>query len=219
MTTYSTSNMFKVLADDEEDVYEEFEHLKPYNLVIDNKWWMLSPSPVAQLIKERFSCWYIGKLTQREINAIKEEMDRAENDLDTYRDKIYDNKCELVKSLKEQKRLCKENSECEKKLDAHISVCDGIDGAGKYKCEKNYISYDCQFKENGRCSHHYQIERIEERLDEYQYTTGEYNSKYLELLVLYERALAVKENRLEEYEQQIEDEYDDWNFEFGQRMM
>ena len=218
MTTYNTSNMFKVLADDEEDVYEEFEHLKPYNLVIDNKWWMLSPSPVAQLIKERFSCWYTGKLTLGEINAIKEEMDKAKNDLDTYRDEIYDNKCELVKSLKEQKRLCEGNSDCKKKLDVHISVCDGIDGTGKYKCEKNYISYDCQFKENGRCSHHYEIEHIEETLGEYEYNISEYAASYYDLEISYERALARKENRLEEYEQQMDEEYEDWNFEFGQRI-
>jgi hypothetical protein len=159
MINYNTLNIFKVLADAEEDIYEEFEHITPYNLLNNNKWFLLAPSPVAQLIKERFSYWYTGKLTLGEINAIKEEMNKAKNDLDAYRDEIYDNKYELIKSLKEQKRLCDRNSECEKNLDAHISIC-----GGKYKCTKDFIAYECQFKENGRCSHYYKIERIEETL-------------------------------------------------------
>ena len=43
-----------------------------------------------------------------------------------------------------------------------------------------------------------------------------YNLAYVDLQVSYERALALKENRLEEYERQMED---DWDFEVHQRMM
>jgi len=55
-------------------------------------------------------------------------------------------------------------------------------------------------------------------LEDYQYVIDEYYSSYLELENSYERALAVKENRLDEYEQQIEDDYEEWNFNMGQRM-
>lgn len=218
MLNYATVNMFKVLADDEEDVYDGFEDVVPYNIVGDGKWISLTQSPVGKLINERFSSWYSGKLLWREINDIKAEMDEAKNKLETYRDEIYDNKCELLDSLREQHRLCNSSDKCVQKLDSHLKICGGIDGNGKYKCEKDYVSYDCQFRENGRCSHYYEIERIEEQLGNYQYDIDEYNSSYIDLQVVYERALAVKENRLKEYQEQIEDEYDDWNFEVGQRM-
>lgn len=213
MSKYATANMFKVLSDN-----DDFEDVAPYNLVDDGKWFMLDPSPIGQLIRQRFDWRYDGKLMWREINVIKADMDEAKNKLEEYRDKIYDNKCELVTSLREQQRLCKSSDKCFKKLDEHLKICGGIDGNGKYKCDENYISYDCQFKENGRCKHYYEIERIEERLGNYQYYDDNYKSSYLDLQVLYERALAVKENRLKEYEQQEEDDYEDWNFDVGQRM-
>jgi hypothetical protein len=214
MLNYNTSNIFKVLANDQEDVYDGFEEVIPYNIVGDGKWIRLTQSPVGKLINERFSSWYTGKLMLREINAIKAKLYEAKNNLDTYRD---DNKCELIASLREQKKLCKSSDKCVQKLNDHLKICGGIDG--KYKCEKYHVSYDCQFtKENGRCSHYYEIKHIEEQLEDYQYVIDEYYSSYLELEISYERALAVKENRLEEYIQQIEDDYENWNFDMGQRM-
>jgi uncharacterized membrane-anchored protein YhcB (DUF1043 family) len=221
---YKNTNIFKVL--DEYDEYEGFEDVVPYNIVIkgsykkviDGKWEMLGSSPTAKLIKERFSHWYDGKLTIYEINAIKEEMDKAKYELDKFRDEIYENKYELVCSLREQRRLCKSNDECVQKLDAHLKICGGIDGNGKYKCGKDYVSYDCQFKENGRCSHYYEIERIEERLGNYQYADDSYYEAYIDLQIAYERALAIKENRLKEYQQQLEDDFDDWSHELSMRM-
>jgi len=213
MLNYNTSNIFKVLADE-----DDFEDIAPYNIIGDGKWFTLSPSPIGSLINERFSSWYRGKLMWREINVIKAKMDKAKHELDTYRDEIYDNKCKLIDSLREQQILCNSSDKCTQKLDAHLKICSGIDGNGKYKCKKDHVSYDCQFRENGRCSHYYEIEHIEEQLEDYQYVIDEYYSSYLELENSFERALAVKENRLDEYEQQIEDDYEEWNFNMGQRM-
>lgn len=192
--------MFEILGSDE---YDGFKDLRPYNLVVDGKWWMLSPSPTAQLIRERFSPWYTGKLTWREIDSIKDAMVKVKNDLDSYTDKIYNDKCELIRLLKEQKKLCDSDGECTKKLNEHLKIC-----GDKYKCDKNYVAYDCQFKENGRCSHHYEIERLDERLDNYQYVIDNYRSSYEDLEISYERALAVKENRFDEYRRQIEEYFD-----------
>ena len=214
---YNKTNMFSVLY--EYDEYEGFEDISPYNEVVDGvEWKSLDPSPIGRIINERFSSWYDGKLTWREINSIKEKMDKAKNDLDRYRDKIYEKKYELLVSLREQKKLCKSSNECVQKLDAHLKICGGIDGTGKYKCEKDYVSYDCQFKKNGRCSHYYEILHIEESLEHYEYVDHSYYETYIDLEISYERALAVKENRLKEYDQQMEDDFDDWNHEVGMRM-
>ena len=97
-------------------VYDMYKDIAPYSIIGDTKWWRLSPRLVAQLIKERFSPWYTGKLTKRE-----------------------------------QKKLSKSSDNCEKN---QKNIC-------KYKCEKNFISYDCQFKENGRCSNYFKIDLIE----------------------------------------------------------
>jgi chromosome segregation ATPase len=211
---YKNTNIFKVLAEYNE--YDDFEDIMPYIEIVDGvQWKSLEPSPIAKLINQRFGYWYTGKLTWREINSIKERMDKAENDLETYRDKIYDNKRKLIDLLREQERLCRTNDECRKKLDKHLEICSGD---GKYRCEKDFVSYDCQFKENGRCSHYYEIKHIEESLENYEYTDDSYKESYIDLQIIYERALAVKENRLKEYQQQLEDDFDDWSHELSMRM-
>jgi len=60
MLNYNTSNIFKVLADE-----DDFEDIAPYNIIGDGKWFTLSPSPIGSLINERFSSWYRGKLMWR----------------------------------------------------------------------------------------------------------------------------------------------------------
>lgn len=88
---------------------------------------------------------------------------------------------------------------CAQKLQKHLDKCMGFDGTGRHKCTKDYISYDCQFKENGRCDHYYEIERAKEELgwiESYEYDE---NMEIEELEYYYKRALAVKEDRLKEY--------------------
>jgi len=38
---------------------------------------------------------------------------------------------------------------------------------GKYACSQRFVSYECQFKENGRCRHFYEIENTQETIDFY----------------------------------------------------
>jgi len=86
---------------------------------------------------------------------------------------------------------------CAQKLQKHLDKCAGLDG--KYKCSKNHVTYDCQFKENGRCSHYYEIERANEELEQEEYYEEEHKNRIESLEYQYKRALAVKEDRLEEY--------------------
>lgn len=94
---------------------------------------------------------------------------------------------------------------CEQKLQKHLDVCTGLDG--KYKCTKNFVSYDCQFKKNGRCSHYYAIQRANEEIERDQYYEQEDEDRIETLEYEYERALAVKEDRLQEY---LDDMYDSY---------
>lgn len=88
---------------------------------------------------------------------------------------------------------------CAQKLQKHLDTCT--------KCNKNYISYDCQFKENGRCSHYYEIETIREDLENYEYCEEQYRDDIQRLEYDYNRALAIKEDRLQEF---VDDLYDDF---------
>jgi len=195
---FNYTNMFKVLADDEDD----FEDTLPYNKIVDGKWRWLEPSPTAKIINERFSSYYNGKLTWREINSIKEKMDKYDKKIYEYRDEVSDNRKELINSIKEQSRLC--NEECAKKLKEHLDVCD----ASPYKCNKDYVSYDCRFKENGRCSHYYEIKYLNERLEDIEYDEDELTNSYIDYKVEYERVLAIKENRYDEYRRRAEEYFD-----------
>jgi hypothetical protein len=90
---------------------------------------------------------------------------------------------------------------CAQKLQKHLDTCTG-------GCKKYFVCYECQFKENGRCSHYYEIERAKEELEMYEYYDNEDKSEIDILEYKYERALAVKENRIEEYRQNLYDEFD-----------
>jgi hypothetical protein len=203
-------NKFKVLAEEE----NEYEDQPPYNLIENNGGWRyLKPSPIGRIIETRFSVWYNGKLTWRELNSIKEKMDNAKKELNDYESKVRDKMWDIKDSIYQQKRLCKETSSCSQRLDEHLKVCDST-----YKCKKNFVAYECQFKENGRCSHYYEIEELERNLEDYEYDIDQYHETYVDLQVTYERNLAIKEDRYEEYKQQMEDDFDDWNYEVSMRV-
>jgi len=252
------SNRFKALEFPQDPTdYEDFEDVAPYNKLVDGKWtslWM-NRHPIAYKISGRFSCNYDGKLMWRELNAMKEEIEKLQKSLDEYQKEVWPRSRELNNLIREQEKLCSEDNRaskvntillsaiaaskktdnpqtplgsffhqvpdsmmmmqdiisfipietCAEKLQKHLDVCSGLNG--KYKCTKNYVSYDCQFKENGRCSHYYEIERANEEIERDQYYADEDKDKIESLEVEYERALSVKEDRLEEY---LEYLYDDW---------
>jgi hypothetical protein len=249
------TNRFQVLAmpEDPEDLYEDFEDIAPYNLLVDGKWtslW-LNRHPLYHKIRNRFDGNYDGKLLCSELKKMKEKIQETRNDLMEYQDQIYERKSELRSIIIEQKRLCNEDTRystiesillsagestkiekpqtnlasffrevpeammmlpniisflpienCAQKLQKHLDECTGT-----YKCTKNFVCYECQFKENGRCSHYYEIDEAKKQLEEFEYYEDEYYDRISDLECTYNRALAVKEDRLQEY---IDDIYDDY---------
>ena len=207
MFTTMYSNRFAALEIPQDPTdYEDFEDVAPYNLLENGKWtslW-LKPHPLYYPIINRFSSRYDGKLMWRELNEMKEELEKVRKSRDDYYREVCDDMKKLRQTIREQNKLCGE--ECAQKLQAHLDTCTGLDG--KYACTETFVYYDCQFKENGRCSHYYEIKRAEEDLEHYEYYDHVKTSHLIDLEIEYERALAVKEGRLKEYEDAISD--DDW---------
>jgi hypothetical protein len=169
-------------------IYNEYEDTLPYNMVVEGKWLLLEPSAVAKIIKYRFSDRYDGKLTLDEINSLKEKFTEKQTAIDKYRKEHCDRMRDLGESSRKQKLLCSVDPICMKKT-------------------------------GSRCSHYYDFDQIEEEAeDEYQYNIQCDKSELYTLESKYKRALAIKENRLEEYEQEMEDEWDEFNFNLGQRI-
>ena len=77
-----------------------------------------------------------------------------------------------------------------------------------YKCGGkfgNFVASECRWGDNGRCSHYYEIQEAREELDQEEYYEYEDKDRLIDLKVKYERALAAKEDRLQEY---LDDLYD-----------
>jgi len=172
----------------DENIYSEYEDTLPYNIVMEGKWVELSPSLIAKIIKYRFSERYDGKLTFAEINSRKEKIIEKKTEIEKYKKEHLDNMRELRESWRKQNLLCSEDPLCTKKL-------------------------------NGRCSHYYDIDQVlEEADDNYEYFINCERTELYALERKYERALAVKKNKIEEYEQEIEDDWDEYNFKIGQNI-
>ncbi len=229
--------------------YEDFEDIAPYNKLENGKWtslWM-NRHPLYYKIANRFSGNYDGKLTWRELNKMKEEIDKLNKAIQEYQYETWPRRRELRNLIWEQEKLCGEDTRsskvdtillsamtadnqqtllsafihqvpdammmiqdimsfipietCAEKLQKHLDECNG-----KYKCTRNFVGYECQFKENGRCSHFYEIESAKEEMEREAYYEDEDKDRLRDLRCKYERALAVKQDRLEEY---LEDFYDD----------
>ena len=201
-------NKFKVLEEENDPTdYEYYEDIAPYNKLQDGKWtslWM-NRHPLYYKIQNRFSGTYDGKLLWSELNEMKERIETLQESLGKYQREVLPRRRKLRTLIREQEQLCGE--ECIQRLQKHLDKCMGFDGTGKYKCTKDYVSYDCKFKESGRCGHYYEIERAEEELAHFDYFEHEDKMKIMDLEVSYDRALAVKEDRLQEYLDDIYDEF------------
>ena len=185
-----------------ENLYNGFKDVVPYNFILNGKFGIslrCDPHPISFLINERFSYDYSGKLLWREINVIKEEMDKAEDDMNNYINKVSEDMDKLRVSIREQNILC--NGNCLKELYVHLKECDS-----NPKCKKDCVAYECRFKENGRCLHYYNLERLNEKYENYQYVIDNYHDIFTDLQVKYERALVIKDDMYEEYKNRL---YDD----------
>ena len=57
----------------------------------------------------------------------------------------------------------------------------------KYGCQQKYVSYECQFKENGKCGYYYEIENTKEILDFYNGNLEDLYDRFYEAEYKYER--------------------------------
>lgn len=255
MFTTMYSNRFKALEIPEDPTdYEEFEDVAPYNILENRRWTFLwlNRHPNAYLIQRRFGVGgrYNGKLMWRELNLMKEEVEKLRNSMREYQTEVWARRTELYTLISEQRELCDEDTRaskvdtillgsisaiitdnpqtllssffhqvpsammmmqdiisfvpietCAEKLQKHLDTCTD--------CSSNFVGYYCQFKENGRCSHYYEIQDFQEELEREEYYEDEDKNRLVELEIEYERALAIKEDRLQEYEDAISDD-DDW---------
>ena len=193
------------------NVYDDFDEIMPYIEILNGgKWRLLKRSPVAELINFRFSrdvCGYNGKLTIYELDEMKEQIEKKRKSLEEYRVKMMPRLSQCDELIRKQRNLCSEN--CYQELQKHLDACTG-DGTGNYKCTHNRVSYYCEYKDNGRCHHYYEIERLKEDYSEnFQYYEERTIEKINELEYEYRYSLAVKENRLREflYDSDLEDDY------------
>lgn len=251
-------NRFKVLEFPKEPTdYEDYEDIVPYNKLDNGNWksLILNRHPLVWMLRERFNSYYSGKLMWRELNTMKEQIEKKKKDLNNYENSIYDRCWDLRKTIREAHNLCNSGAQehiskletiilstlynekvdeeaplanfnqvdddvsminhiisfiepketCAQKLQKHLDKCMGFDGTGRYKCTKDFNG--CEFNENGRCDHYYEIERAKDDLDRFESYEYDANNEIEDLEYNYKRALAVKEDRLEEF---FSYDSDDW---------
>ena len=153
------------------------------------------------------------QVTVEELNSIKEKMEINRKRLCDYEDEIREDRRDLINKIKEQEELC--GDECLKNLEEHLKTCDGgyekdDPNYGKmyYKCERSSVCYNCDLynnENNGRCSHYYDIKYLNEQLENLEEYRDDLKDRILDLEVDYDRKLAIKEGRLEQYDEDLWD--------------
>ena len=183
------------------NVYAGFEDIVPYSTVLRKcSWLLLNPSPIGSLIEDRFSRYYIGKLTEREILSLKDLMNKKKEELSTYKKSVWVEMCDLQSAIKEEEKLC--GSECEKILEEHLNICNS-----SYKCHDDYVAYECRFIDNGRCNHYYDIKYLKEQLENFEYVIDQYDDDYVDAEIKYKRASTIKRIGYEKYKEDLYDDY------------
>jgi len=123
----------------------------------------------------------------------EDEEEKVEAPLLNFVDQVYDDTIMMVIVS-----FIEPDKTCSQELQKHLDVCTG-DRSGRYKCTKNFVTYDCENGENGRCSHYYEIESAKYDLAGIECYEYEENMAIAELESKFQLALAKKEDRLEEY--------------------
>ncbi len=144
-----------------------------------------------------------------EINDV-EEINKLKASNLKYQKEIWPRMSELQISIMYQKRLCSSSSTCKDNLQKHLEIC-----SSKSKCHGNFVADECKDGENGRCSHYYAIQSDQQELISYYFYIGEQKEQIKKLEENYERALAIKENRLKEYEDSLlYDSFEEFELEY-----
>lgn len=242
--------------------YEDFDDIRPYNLLKNGDWKSLymNPHPLYHIIGRRFNPSYEGKLLWSELKIMEEKIKKQKDYVDQCEDRFFDCSLKLRRVESEQTKLCREfgkqqallkldtiflsalsernidnqtllssfmhkvddamlmmnyilsfietTETCAQKLQKHLNECKGFDGTGKYKCTIDDISYDCQFKnDNGRCCHYYEIEKAKEEFEFIYHIRADELSDLLDMEYHYKKALAIKTNTLDKFNDYDSDYY------------
>jgi hypothetical protein len=146
---------------------------------------------------------------------LKSEIDRIKEELD-----LKNKKFQMLKNIK-----FKMMEETDKKIDQILDDCKTmcakwLDQIHICKCEK---CDNCKNNEGidkfdlGRCRHYYQIERLQEENEYDQEDIQNYTEQIWDIESRYERELAKKQKYLDKYERDLEEEYEDWAFDYSLR--
>jgi hypothetical protein len=155
-----------------------------------------------------------SEITNDELLALKEQIDRVQKNLYDYQDEVREERKDYLTKIKEQKQLC--GDQCLKDLQKHLDICDGgyskddpNYGKPYYKCERESVCYNCDksnnIENNGRCSHFYEIKHLDERLENLEWHSEDLSDQIIDLQVEYDRKLAIKEGRYEQYKEDLWD--------------
>ena len=184
----------------------------PVSMLIKRRFGIVHP--VARLIKHRFDDYYNGPVTIYELDAIKEKLERTRKRLRDEKDEVCEERNGYINKIKEQQKMC--GDECLKNLEEHLKICNGgYDkddknyGKPYYKCERKSVCYHCKsdYKNNGRCSHYYDIEYLEQQLENIEEFDDYLEDKIIDLQIDYERKLAIKEGKYEQYKEDLYYDY------------
>jgi len=158
----------------------------------------------AHLIKTRnIDAYHDGILLKSEIERLKNKVDSLNQKLENIKNIKYNIIEELENKIIKLKNDCK--YECVKWLD-QIHICN----CGKcYNCENNN---GIDILHPGRCIHYYKIEEIDEHIEWHTEVIYDVQEEYENLKSIYERELAKKNGYLKDYEEKLDEEYDDWSF-------
>lgn len=153
-------------------------------------------------------------ITNDELLALKEKIQRTKQSLKDHKDEVREERRGYKTKIQELSKLC--GSECLRELEKHLEICDG--GYDKdhenyrkpyHKCEMRTVCYECKkshnIKNNGRCSHFYDIEYLNEQLENTEYYDDCLEDEICELEADYDRKLAIKEGRYEQYKEDLYD--------------
>lgn len=158
-----------------------------------------------------------SEITTDELLAIKENIERLSKRLHNYQCEVHEERLGYRIKIEEQQKLC--GNECLKKLEEHLEICKGgylendpNYGKQYYKCERGSVCYDCgkssNIENNGRCSHFYDIKYLGEQLENLEEYSEDLNDRIIDLQVEYDRKLAIKEGRYEQYKEDLLDYFD-----------
>jgi hypothetical protein len=153
---------------------------------------------------------------ENELEHIQEELERLHKRLSDFRDEVREERTGYISKIREEKKMC--GDECLRELEKHLEICDGgyekdhpNYGRSYYKCEIRSVCYECNkshnIEKNGRCSHYYEIKHLDEKLENIEEYDEKLQDRIIDLEVEYERKLAIKEGRYEQYKEDLYDDY------------